>query len=91
MFGERRERCTTESCWCEYCAVGILQCIRKWESCRGGRNHEERRICEEFERKPQAVSSKTGSGLLLCLPTQQQPKSYAVPDEQLPTEGQSEH
>lgn len=34
-------------------------CVWNWEYCPGRRNHEERRMCEDCERKLQAVSSKT--------------------------------
>lgn len=37
-----------------------------------------RKICEDFERNPQAVSSKTGSLSLLCLPAWHRPKTYPV-------------
>lgn len=33
-----------ETRWWEYNAVGMLQCVRNWETCQGGRNHKERRI-----------------------------------------------
>lgn len=41
-------------------------------------------ICKDFERQPQVVGSKTGSGLSLCLLTQQPPKTYVAPGEELP-------
>lgn len=51
--------------WWEYYGLWMLQCIWNWKSCQGGSNHERRKICGDFE----AVSSKTGSRLLLHLPT----------------------
>lgn len=53
----------SETRWWWY-AVGW---VWNWESHEDGRNHKERRIREDFERKPQASSSKTGSGSSLCL------------------------
>lgn len=39
----------SETRW-EYHAAGMLQCVWNWKSCQSGRNHEEIRICEDFER-----------------------------------------
>lgn len=58
-----------------------LQTKKNWDSRQGGQNHQERRLYEDFERKPQAVSSRSGSWL--CLPTRQLPKTYVAPGEEL--------
>lgn len=54
-------------------------------------NNEERRICEDFERRPQAAGSKTGSGSSLCSPKRRPMTTHAAPGEELPPEDQREH
>lgn len=65
---------------------------RVWnrESRRGGRNQEKEEGSVKIFKEPQAVRSETGSGSSLCLPTQQQPKTYVAPDEERLLEDQSE-
>lgn len=60
----------------------MFHCDWSCESHQDGRNYEERRIWEGFNRKPQAVSSK--------IPTQQEPKAYVAPGKDPPPEVQTE-